>query len=222
MSDVLSGAYALTTATGTVRLNFVTFRGTAAFVELRKLGYQAKQIVMTRDDTTSITEVMEPVAELGPVVTTESYRVDRDAGLWSGFEDRCRSKSVTCVRNEDLEKRPGANLADFLIHTTGVTIGSCGGGSGRWSAGRTGQCGKIAMHPTTIPPPYCQPNFFIDGYEWNPRIGPATDLTPGRPAEAPYTPANVKAMEVYPPEKPRPLRFQGSDPTCGSVVVWTK
>jgi hypothetical protein len=97
--------------------------------------------------------VLEPVAMLAPVVTTERYRIDRDAGAWEGFEQRCQSKSVTCIRNEDLEKRPTSNLADFL----------------------------------------------------NP----------------PCTPTNVKAVEVYPPEKPRPLRFQG-DPTCGVVVIWTK
>jgi hypothetical protein len=214
--DVFSGAAVATTATGTAPLSFLTFRGSAAVVELAKLGYQAKQIIVTRADTASITEVMEPYVELAPVVTTEKYRIDRDAGKWEGFEQRCQTTSVTCIRNSDLEKSPAANLADFLIHAAGVTMGTCGGGRTR-----NQQCGRVSMRSTTIPPSYCQPTFFVDGFEWNPRMGAATDLTPGTPPQAPYTPANVKAVEVYSSERNRPLAFEG-DPTCGAVVIWTK
>jgi hypothetical protein len=214
--DVFSGATAVTTATGTARLTFLTFRGDASVVELMKLGYQAKRIVVVRTDTTSITEVMEPFVELAPVVTTEKYRIDRDAGRWDGFEHRCQSTSVTCIRTTDLEKNPSANLADFLIRAAGVTIGACGGGSTR-----NQQCGRIAMRSTTIPPAYCQPTFFVDGFEWNTGMGAPTDLAPNTPAQAPYIPTNVKAVEVYSSERNRPLRFEG-DPTCGVVVIWTK
>jgi len=62
--DVFSGTAVATTATGTAPLSFLTFRGSAAVVELAKLGYQAKQIIVTRADTASITEVMEPYVEL--------------------------------------------------------------------------------------------------------------------------------------------------------------
>jgi len=219
--DAFSGSYVMTTATGTARLDFLTFRGAAAVVELRKLGYEAKQVMVSRADTASITEVLEPAVTLAPVVTTEKYRVDRDGGRWEGFEQRCQSRSVTCFRTDDLERRPTANLADFLIHAEGVTIGACGGGSGRGSAGRNAQCGKIAMKPVVIPPAFCEPTFFVDGFEWNSHMGSPADMAPNTPAQAPYTPNNVKAVEVYPPERPRPPRFQG-DPTCGVVVIWTK
>ena len=87
--DVFSGTYAVTTTTGTVRLDYLTFRGAAAFIELRRLGYQLRQIVVNRADTTPITEVMEPVVTLPRVVTTARYRIDRDAGRWDGFDERC-------------------------------------------------------------------------------------------------------------------------------------
>ena len=212
--DLFGGDYVVTTATGTARLDFLTFKGTAAMVELRKLGYQAKELVVERTDTAAITELLEPAVTLAPVVTTESYRIDGDAGRWEGLARRCQSKSVTCIGAEDLEKRPSANLADFLIRANGVTIGACG-------AGRRAQCGKIAMRSPVIPPSYCEPTFFVDGYEWDSHVGPPADLTPHKPAEGPYTPGNVKAVEVYPPERPRPLRFEG-DPACGAVVIWTK
>jgi TonB-dependent receptor-like protein len=213
--DSVTGTYAVTTATGTAPLTFLTFRRALAVVELRKLGYQPKQIVVKLADS-AITETLEPVVTLAPVVTTAKYRIDRDEGRWDGFNQRCLSKSVTCIRNEDLEKRPSANIADFLLHAEGVTMGTCGGGSQR-----NGQCGRIAMRPTVIPPSFCQPTFFVDGFEWNSRMGAPTDLAPHRPAQGPYTPTNVKAIEVYPPGKTRPLRFEG-DPLCGAVVIWTK
>jgi hypothetical protein len=219
--DAFSGNYVMTSATGTARLDFLTFRGAAAFVELRRLGYEAKQVIVSRADTASITELLEPAVTLAPVVTTEKYRIDRDVGRWEGFEQRCQSRSVTCIRTEDLERRPAANLADFLIRAEGVTLGACGGGSGHGGAGRNAQCGKIAMKPVVIPPAYCEPTFFVDGFEWNSHMGSPADMAPNTPPQAPYTPSNVKAVEVYPPERPRPARFQG-DPTCGVVVVWTK
>src|SRR5579859_2534650 len=37
--DVFTGKHSATTATGTARLNFVTFRGEAALIEIRKLGF---------------------------------------------------------------------------------------------------------------------------------------------------------------------------------------
>lgn len=103
------------------------------------------------------------------------------------------------------------------MHAPGVTIGACGGGG----SGRSTQCGTIAMHSLTIPPPYCQPTFFVDGHEWNSGMGAPADLKPNTPAMAPYTPGNVKAIEVYSPERVRPTRFQGN-PVCGVVVIWTK
>ena len=148
--DAFSGAYKVTTATGTARLDFLTFRGGATFVQLRKLGYAPKEIIVSRADTIPITETMEPLAMLPRVTTTARYRLERDPGKWDGFEDRCRTGSGTCIRSEDLERQPSASIADFLIRAPGVTIGACGS-----AAGRNDQCGHIAMKPTTIPPAYC-------------------------------------------------------------------
>ena len=222
--DMFNGTYAVMTPTGTAQVGFFAFHGDAGLIELRKLGYAAKQVVVPRTDTMSITEVLDPAVDLAPMVTNETYRIDRDAGRWEGFEQRCRSTDVTCIRNDALDAKPGANLADFLVRADGVTIGACGGSGGLGltrGAQRSTQCGKIAMHSTVIPPSYCQPTFFVDGFAWDPHMGPPTDLSPNRPAEGPYTPTNVKGVEVYPPAKPRPLRFQG-DPLCGAVVIWTK
>lgn len=77
------------------------------------------------------------------------------------------------------------------------------------------------MHSLISSDPYCQPTFYINGYEWNVRGGAPIDLSPGEPAVAPFTPTNVKGVEVYLPEQTRPMRYQGN-PNCGAVVIWTR
>jgi hypothetical protein len=210
--DVLTGTSVLTTETGTASLGFVAFRGDAALVELRKIGYDVTRIVVARGDT-AITEIMEPITELAAVVTNERYRIDRDPGTWASFEQRCQSRSVTCIRDDELEKRQTSNMATVLVRVDGITIGSCP---------NRDFCGKVVMKPTMIPPRFCSPTFYVDGGMWDSRMGPPIDLVPGSAPNGVYTPANVKAVEVYPPERPRPMRFQGGDPACGAVIIWTK
>jgi hypothetical protein len=220
--DVFGGTSVVTSANGLARLDFVVFRGQAAVVELQKPGFEAKQLMLSRGDTTPITEVLTPATALAPVVTTETYQITRDAGLYEGFGVRCQEKLVTCFDTKTIADHPVANIADFLIKAAGVTMGGCGGGTGKWMANRSQLCNSIAMHPTSIPPAYCLPNFYIDGYLWDSRLGPPIDAKPGAAANGAFTAANVKAIEVYPPEKPRPMRFAGGNETCGAVVIWTK
>jgi hypothetical protein len=219
--DIFTGTSVVTSATGTARLDFISYRGGAAIVQLQKVGFEAKQIFVNRGDTNSVTEVLEPATALAPMVTTEKYVIARDAGLREGFAMRCTSKSVTCFDAREIEKHPLANVADLLIHAEGVTLGGCGGGKGKWMANRNGLCNTIAMKPTAIPPAFCYPTFFIDGFEWDSSMGSPIDSMPGHPAVGAFTPSNIVAIEVYPPEKPRPLRFSGN-PICGAVVIWTK
>ena len=214
--DAFNDGYVLTNADGAASISWVTYRGMAGMIELRKLGYEAKRVFISRGDTVSLTILLDRVAILGPMVTTERYRIDRDDGRWSGFEARCETGSATCFRSEDLAKYVSANLADVILKARGVTIGACGGPPDRQT-----QCGRMAMRSTTIPPAFCQPTFFVDGHEWGTPAFPPSDLVPNRPPEAPLIPPTVKAIEVYPPERARPLRFMG-DPQCGVVVLWTK
>lgn len=220
--DLFTGSSAITTVSGLARLDFVAFKGNAAIVELQKLGFEAKQIMLTRGDTTPVTELMNPATTLAPVVTKERYLITHDPGLYDGFEMRCQEKLVTCFNPESIASRPVANIADFLIKAVGVTLGGCGGGTGKWMANRSGLCNSVAMHPTVIPPSYCFPNFFIDGYQCDVRMGSPIDSIPGKAPKGAFTPSNVKAIEVYPSDKPRPMRFMGTDYTCGAVVIWTK
>jgi hypothetical protein len=214
--DVFNDSYTSTGVEGIASISWLSYRGMAGMIDLRKVGYEEKRVFVSRDDTVSITVTLDRIATLGPMITSERYRIDRDDGRWSGFETRCQTGSATCFRAEDLAKYQAGNLADVIMHARGVTIGACGGPKDHQT-----ECGRIAMRSLTIPPSYCQPTFFVDGHEWGTRAWLPTDVVPGHPPEAPLIPSNVKAIEVYPPERAKPLRFVGN-PVCGSVVIWTK
>lgn len=214
--DEFSGTYALTSSTGTARMSFLSFRGAASVVRLMKLGYEPKTIIIAEGDTTPRTEVLERVTTLAPVVTTERYRLDRDLGQWDGFARRCAQHAITCFADSALAVRASSNMADLLVRATGITIGACG-----MDKTRNSQCGRVSMRSAVIPPAYCEPSIFVDGYLWNPHVTSPIDMRPGPPPAAPFTPSNVKGVEVYPTDEPRPLRFQG-DPMCGAIVIWTK
>jgi hypothetical protein len=214
--DEFSGSYTVTTTTGTVRLIFLTFRGTAAFVRLTKLGFEPKEILVAQGDTTPITELLERVTTLDPIVATERYRLNRDEGRWDGFARRCEQRTVTCFADSALSARATSNMADLLVRASGITIGACGGGRSRNT-----QCGRVAMRSSVIPPAYCEPSIFVDGFWWNSQITSPIDMQPDKPAEAPFTPANVKGVEVYATDAPRPLKYEG-DPRCGAIVIWTR
>ena len=222
--DIMSGTSAKTTATGTAGLGFVSFHGTGGLIELRKLGFESKQLLLAKGDTAPITEVLDPVPQLPTTVRTEPYRIDEDEGDWDGFARRCQTKSVTCFTPEELARHPDANVADLLVRADGVVPGSCSK-MGRATVvrglnSRNPQCGDIAMHPAAGTG-YCPPTFFVDGFLWDSSLGPPIDMQPGRVPVAPYTTATVKAIEVYSSDRPRPLAFNG-DPACGVVVLWTK
>jgi len=214
--DEFSGSYTVTTATGAARLTYLSFRGTAAFVRLMKLGYEPKTLLVAQGDTTPITEMLERITTLAPVVTTERYRLDRDQGRWDGFARRCEQHTVTCFGDTALAHGRSGSIADLLVHARGITIGACGP-----DRTRNAQCGRVSMRSSVIPPAYCEPSIFIDGFWWNPHVDSPIDMKPATPPTAPFTPTNVKGVEVYPTDVSRPLRFAG-DPFCGAVVIWTK
>ena len=224
--DVLTGTFASTTATGTAALAFIAYRGSGAVVELRKVGYQAKQLVLNRADTIPITEVLEPVAALPAIVTTETYRIVIDRALRDGFDQRCGQRTTTCFRPDDLLSNASQNLADLGSRANGVSVPACAGGTLRGGriigAAADRVCGVITMR--NLKPdrsPFCQPTFFVDGFEWDAAMGAPMDLAPGKPSAAPYSTSSVVGVEVYASDAPRPSRFEGKL-GCGAIVLWTK
>ncbi len=211
--DALSGDHTITSTTGTVSLWFVRTKG--SIVQVRMLGYEPWSSVIDPADTTPITVIFKRVTELAAVVTKAPMNIAKDPGLRDGFEQRCQNAHVTCVREDVIDAHPSGTIGDLILRADGVLCGSgphCGifmhslvptGGKGRGSR-------------------LCTPTYYIDGYPWDLKaMGGPPIGNPYAPPTADFNQSNVKSVEVYAPDVPRPLRFSGN-PLCGVVALWTK
>lgn len=205
VTDVLSGDHASTSETGTVSLWFVRAKGTV--IEVRKLGYERWASAIDPADTVPITVLFRRVVKLSPIVSNASANIARDPGVRDGFEARCASSHVACVRESDLADHVDHTIGDFLLRSSKI---ACGRGPG---------CG-VFMHPAAGTG-YCTPTYFVDGFVWDTKASGSPIDNPAAPPRQPFNPSNVKQIEIYGPNDIRPLRFAG-DEKCGVVLLWTK
>ncbi|MGH7616484.1 MAG: hypothetical protein ACREPM_04590 [Gemmatimonadaceae bacterium] len=74
------------------------------------------------------------------------------------------------------------------------------------------------MRSPSRPRGTCQPFYCVNGFRYTPqRRGSVVEQI-----AADFPTVDLTGAEVYRSEQPRPLRFEGSVPPCGSVVLWTK
>ena len=201
--DGLTETFALTSNTGTVSLAFLSQAGGTP-VEIRKLGYQPKTLIVKTGaaDTVPITMTLTRVTELPSVPIV----AEGNLTTFAGFNYRCSSMRVACIRPVDLAMKPSARLSDFLVRADGI--------AGRRCPRSTTNC-TIEMH-SSRGPGKCVPNFFVDGAPWVAmRLGALAEI------EASTVPQDVKGIEVYRSEQPIPPRFNVGN-GCGSVVIWTR
>jgi hypothetical protein len=193
--DVFSGTLTVTSVSGTASLGFMTYRGDVGLIEIRKIGYKSVQLLLQRGDTTSITQLLEPVAELPAVLITGKYRLDRDDGSREGFDQRCSVKHVSCFREDYLTERATYTLVDILKGTDGINVVCNGRGTD--------------ASPTCIVKG-CE--WFIDGFK-------NRTLTYAEVKKM-LGPTELHGIEVYRSDGPIPLKYS-TQAKC-AVVLWTK
>jgi hypothetical protein len=200
--DGLTGTMALTSSTGTVWLTFLSQTASTP-VEIRKIGYQPKSLMVATGatDTVPITLTVSRVTELPTVPIVAAGNLT----TFAGFNYRCSSMRVTCIKRLDLAMKPSARLSDFLVRADGVRGRKCP---------RTITDCTIEMYSSHGG--RCIPTFFVDGFPWKPMLrGTLTEI------ETIASPTDVKGIEVYRAEQPIPPRFDRGD-GCGAVVIWTR
>jgi hypothetical protein len=116
--NLLNGASALTTRTGTVLLNFVDTTG--GLVTFRKLGYEQLTLVVANSvrDTTPMSLTLKPVSAVLPTVTTTAKGTDRVAYVspqLQGFEERRHQRLGSFIPEAELRKDDGGRIAETLI-----------------------------------------------------------------------------------------------------------
>jgi hypothetical protein len=205
--DLVGDKTTRTPSSGTIPLGWQSRMNDSSAIQIRKIGYADTVLVLGPKDTTDITVVIRKIATALPTVTTTT-RVDliRDAGMRDGIANRCAYIRVSCVREAELLARPVYMISDFLKRVDGILGGNC-------NPGRPERC-SVSMHSTGAGK--CVPTYFLDGHEWSPLGVSALGQI-----QTAFGPSEIRAIEVYRSEQPKPLRFEGK-PGCGSIVIWTK
>jgi hypothetical protein len=217
--DMLTGTSALTTATGTVNLVFLSPGG--SLVRLRKVGYAVENmsIPMSPSDTAAITVVMKRATELPAVITRDSAPHYISPAL-RGFEQRRASHTAGYFIDEKaLRKEDNRPLGNVLIaHAPGVTVK------------------QISSAAFLLKSPRCsnggQPDVYVDGV----MIGHAPDIRwPGSsrvrgsadtrdvPIDlSQFQVSDLGGVEYYPDNAAMPAQFSRTSTGCGALMLWTR
>lgn len=209
MKDLVTGNSLMTTRTGNAELVPEFVKASGAMLRIRKLGYAPVSLFVDPLVPSPFgVALSRAIVELPTVVTRANFQMSKDAGTRGGFELRCASGQPTCLRGDSIAQYPSRGLGDFI----------------RFAPGVHDKTGK--MHSTGAE--LCSPTFYVDGGLWkspplpNPLLGPMDIQPRGFNEPSPFNPLNVKGIEVYPSGQVRPPRFDGGDPSCGAIVIWTK
>jgi len=217
--DMLTGTSALTTATGTVSLSFLSPGG--SLVRIRKVGYalQTMSIPMSPSDTAPITVLLKHATELPAVVTRDSAPHYISPGL-RGFEERRKTATAgyfmdeKALRRED--NRPLGNV--LLAHAPGVTVK------------------QVSSAMFLLKSPRCsnggQPDVYVDGVvmghvpdnRWpgSSRLRGSTDTRDIPMDLSQFQVSDLGAVEYYPDNATIPAQFSRTSAGCGALMLWTR
>ena len=216
--DVLSGASARTTSTGTVALVFLPDGG--GLVRTRKLGYEEQTMIVAISpaDTVPVTVVLQPVVKLPEVVTTGTPRFISPS-LRSFEERRLHSTTGYFVSDSVLRKEDGRMLGTVLLsHVPGIQIVHKGRYTLLMQSPRCSMLGPEAAGP---------PDVYLDGV---PLPHPPPPPSHGFSTTAGLQPfdlgefdvSNLAGVEYYPDGAALPPEFSRTSKGCGALLLWTR
>ncbi len=215
--DVLSGASAMTTKTGTVSLMFLPDGG--GFVRVRKVGFapQTFMVPISPADTAPITVVLvrvDAAQQLPTMVVTDSA-VDYFSPALRGFEERRKMGLGHFIPEAEMRKNDNHTMADVLMsHVPGLTIGPAPLGA-EFIVSTRKMCQGGALSGCKFP--NCYPSLLVDGVKAN------MGMTPKLPPDwSKILPSDFAAVEYYAGPAEAPIQFTGSANECGLILLWTR
>ena len=192
-------------------------RGDAFDISVERIGYAPSR---DRVPFRSAQEVRVEVTlstravELDPIVVT-----GRRHGLLVdvGFYDRLETGAGEFVTREAIERQRPVRTTDLFRRMAGMKVVPVGGG--QRDVRIVGQSTLRSMVRE------CQPKVVVDGVVARPggkmkMLGTQPD--PGDLLDQLVAPDAIEAMEVYAHPSQVPLRYGGTDASCGVVVIWTR
>ncbi len=206
VSDIVSGAAAYSSNTGTLALTFLP-EG-ASVIRVQKIGFQPlmQAVEISPRDTVPLTVILLPLPTLATVTTTETA-LEFVLPRLRGFEERRRGGSGRFLAEADLRKNDNRTLTslvramgniNFACPRAGPDLGKCFPVSGR-------QQSKFAILGGT-----CAIPVYIDGIQ-----SPDGDLERLRAID-------YAGIEYYSGSSTIPAQFNGTGSACGVLLLWTR
>jgi len=146
--------------------------------------------------------------QLDPLRVTARVAPPRRRSLeMAGFYERERYGMGRFIRREDFENRSNLTTAQILAREPGTLL--MGSGPHEYVVfSRSSTVGAFLRHGAG----YCPPLLYLDGA----KVGSSTDIS------SVVTPETVEAVELYRSTAEIPVQYNGSDSSCGVILVWTR
>jgi hypothetical protein len=214
VGDILTGASALTTKTGTVSLFFLPDGG--GLVRIRKLGYASTSLAVriSPADTVPITILLTRAVELPAVVTRDSAVHHTSPGM-RGFDERQRAGFGHFVTEAELRKADDRKLGDVIrARVPGLVLVPGAGGAAYMVAQRNCQTDAKRGPCST---PRCYVHVYLDGalIDNGDRASLRTDFSR-------MDVNQLGGVEYYADGASVPVQYSTTGADCGVLLLWER
>ena len=214
--DLYTGTTAVTTATGTVSLEFLPVGRT--LIGVRKLGYLPRTLLVTISprDTAALTLLLTPQATVLPTVTTTDSALSRLPPMLRAFEERRKTGLGRYIDEAHLRANDGHQMSTVLATLPGLRVQS----------GRV-----VGTHGTSAGPVIgsagrpCYATIYQDGamiYQdaFQLRVPPGDRQPP--PDFRRLNADEYSAVEYYASPAEYPPWISPTDNACGVLLLWSR
>jgi hypothetical protein len=213
--DIATGTKALTSVSGAISLAFLE-PGTTV-LEVRKIGYKNRMltVVVSPNDTASITLTLVPLGQTLPQVVTTGESMT--TGKLATFEQHRAEGFGHFLTREQLAKMESHPTSDALRSIPGLRLINHidPRRPGLWVVGTArGTASFLRNGPSGM----CLAAVMLDGvmvYDGNGGVDDVFDINSVKPED-------IAGIEYYAGGASMPQRYNSTRSTCGLVVIWTR
>lgn len=166
-------------------------------VEVRQLSYAPKRYTVDLSPVRAsrlAATLDQRATVLGEVKVEGKAHIDIP-----GFEERAKRGFGTFLTREDIEKQQSILLTDVFRTVPGLTVGFDGTNYSVQSSRSMGSG--------------CNMQWYLDGSPYD---------NSGNDLDQMLRPDDIEAIEVYKSASEVPVQYQGTNASCGTILVWTK
>jgi hypothetical protein len=214
--DLATKSKTMTSESGVATLAFLS-SGTTV-LQVRKVGYKDKMltVVVSPNDTASLTVLLKPVAQALPTVVTKGTAAG--VGKLAEFDRRRAMGFGHFLGSAELDKQADRRMSEVLRLFPGLEIvrpRQDGTSRPEWyvTSGRSSQ-GVGGLKSSTRPQP-CPAAVMLDGAFVYQGSGPMFNINS-------VDTSQLAGIEFYASTAEIPVEYNATRQTCGLLVLWSK